>query len=123
MGAFPIVPMTPQHSESRRTSRHSFALVKDGDTFGAMPNGARSKPGPAGLNAESRWRAVSQDYATHVIAECPMLRHRHTMSEQDNEFEQAAQIVEAFSESETDERILELLARIAAAIRDQAIDN
>lgn len=52
-----------------------------------------------------------------------MLGHRDTMSEQDGGFEQAAQIVEAFSESETDERILELLARIAAAIRDQAIDN
>ena len=52
-----------------------------------------------------------------------MLGPRDTMSEQDNDFEQAAQIVEAFSESETDERILELLARIAAAIRDQAIDN
>ena len=45
------------------------------------------------------------------------------MSEQDSDFKQAAQIVEAFSESETDERILELLTRIAAAIRDQAVDN
>jgi len=52
-----------------------------------------------------------------------MLRHRHAMSEQENDFEQAAQIVEAFSGSETDARILELLKRIAAAIRDQAIDN
>ncbi len=52
-----------------------------------------------------------------------MLGHRDTMSEQDSDFEQAAQIVEAFSESETDERILELLTRIATAIRDQAIDN
>ncbi len=66
---------------------------------------------------------MSQNYATHVIAECPMLGHRGPMSEQDNDFEQAAQIVEAFSESETDERILELLTRIAAAIRDRAIDN
>jgi hypothetical protein len=39
-----------------------------------------------------------------------MLGHRDTMSEQNGDFEQAAQIVEAFSESETDERILELLA-------------
>ena len=45
------------------------------------------------------------------------------MGEQNSDFEQAAQIVEAFSESETDERILELLTQIAAAIRDHAIDN
>jgi hypothetical protein len=38
-------------------------------------------------------------------------------------FEQAAQIVEAFSESETDDRVLELLARIATALRDHAIDD
>lgn len=78
-----------------------------------------SKASPPG----ARWRTVSRDYATHVIAGCPMLRHRDTMSEQNSDFEQAAQIVEAFSESETDERILELLTRIAAAIRDHAIDN
>ena len=52
-----------------------------------------------------------------------MLGHRNAMSEPNSDFEQAAQIVEAFSESETDERILELLARIAAAIRNHAIDN
>ncbi|SFO36380.1 hypothetical protein SAMN05428984_3682 [Sphingomonas sp. OK281] len=52
-----------------------------------------------------------------------MLGHRSTMSEPNSDFEQAAQIVEAFSESETDERILDLLARTTAAIRDQAIDN
>lgn len=38
-------------------------------------------------------------------------------------FEQSAQIVEAFSESETDPRVLELLNAIANAIRDHAIDN
>ncbi len=52
-----------------------------------------------------------------------MLGHPSAMSEPSSDFEQAAQIVEAFSESETDERILELLARIATAIRDHAIDN
>jgi hypothetical protein len=52
-----------------------------------------------------------------------MLGHPSAMGEPNSDFEQAAQIVEAFSESETDERILELLTRIAAAIRDQAIDN
>ena len=45
------------------------------------------------------------------------------MADIKNDFEQAAQIVEAFSESETDEHVLDLLSRIAAAIRDQAIDN
>ncbi|MDD1453326.1 hypothetical protein NHF48_024030 [Sphingomonas sp. H160509] len=38
-------------------------------------------------------------------------------------FEQSAQIVEAFAESETDERVLDLLNRIAEAIRDHAIDS
>lgn len=71
----------------------------------------------------SRWRTVSRGYATHVIAARSMLGHRSAMSEPNSDFEQAAQIVEAFSESETDERILELLNRIAAAIRDHAIDN
>jgi hypothetical protein len=45
------------------------------------------------------------------------------MGNQYDDFEQAAQIVEAFSESETDEHVLDLLSRIAAALRDQAIDN
>jgi hypothetical protein len=45
------------------------------------------------------------------------------MANQDGNFEQAAQIVEAFSEGETDEHVLDLLARLAAALRDQAIDN
>ena len=71
----------------------------------------------------SRWRTVSRGYATHVIAARSTLGHRDTMSEQNSDFEQAAQIVEAFSESETDERVIELLTRIAAAIRDHAIDN
>lgn len=38
-------------------------------------------------------------------------------------FEQSAQIVEAFAEAETDERVLDLLNRIAEALRDHAIDN
>jgi hypothetical protein len=38
-------------------------------------------------------------------------------------FEQSAQIVEAFTEGETDDRVLELLAQIAKAIRDHAIDS
>ena len=38
-------------------------------------------------------------------------------------FEQSAQIVEAFSEGETDPRVLDLLGRIVQAIRDKAVDN
>lgn len=68
-------------------------------------------------------RDLSRDCATHRIAGWLMLEHPSAMGEPNSDFEQAAQIVEAFSESETDERILELLTRIAAAIRDQAIDN
>lgn len=45
------------------------------------------------------------------------------MENEPNGFEQSAQIVEAFSESETDPRVLELLNAIAKAIRDHAIDD
>jgi hypothetical protein len=79
-------------------------------------------------------RCVSHDIATGVprdtplpanplIADRPLVGHRSTMGDQHDDFEQAAQIVEAFSESETDEHVLDLLSRIAAALRDQAIDN
>lgn len=78
-----------------------------------------SKASPPGVSLANRVAGLYD----HVIAARSTLGHRDTMSEQNSDFEQAAQIVEAFSESETDERILELLTRIAAAIRDQAIDN
>lgn len=45
------------------------------------------------------------------------------MSETPTDFEQAARIVEAFSEGEADDRVVDLLAQIAAAIREQAIDD
>ena len=45
------------------------------------------------------------------------------MANPQNDFEQAAQIVEAFSESETDDRVLKPLAQIASAIRDHAVDD
>ncbi len=45
------------------------------------------------------------------------------MSETPDPFDQAAQIVEAFSEGEDDPRVVELLAHIAAAIREKAIDD
>lgn len=45
------------------------------------------------------------------------------MTDAPDQFEQAAQIVEAFAESESDEHVLDLLARIATALRDHAVDN
>lgn len=45
------------------------------------------------------------------------------MENEPDSFEQAAQIVEAFSEGETDSRVLDLLREIAQAIRDKAVDN
>ncbi len=45
------------------------------------------------------------------------------MTDAPDQFEQAAQIVEAFAESETDDSVLDLLGRIAGAIRDHAVDN
>ena len=38
-------------------------------------------------------------------------------------FEESARIVEAFSQGETDDRVLELLTQIAKAIRDHATDS
>lgn len=40
-----------------------------------------------------------------------------------DDFEKAAQIVEAFAEGETDDRVLNLLGRIAEAIREHATDE
>tara|TARA_R110000822_G_scaffold184513_4_gene323854 strand:+ start:2090 stop:2227 length:138 start_codon:yes stop_codon:yes gene_type:complete len=45
------------------------------------------------------------------------------MSETPDPFDQAAQIVEAFSEGETDDRVIDLLAQIATAIREKAIND
>ncbi len=45
------------------------------------------------------------------------------MDTEPDDFEQAARIVEAFADGETDDRLLDLLSRIAAAIRDHAIDS
>ena len=45
------------------------------------------------------------------------------MSKAPDNFEQAAQIVEAFAEAETDDCVLELLGRVAAAIRDHAVND
>jgi hypothetical protein len=66
------------------------------------------------------WHTFTQN---PLIADRPLVGHRSAMGNQHDDFEQAAQIVEAFSESETDEHVLDLLSRIAAALRDQAIDN
>lgn len=45
------------------------------------------------------------------------------MADDNDHFEQAAQIVEAFSEGENDDYVLRLLDRIAEAIREQAVDD
>lgn len=45
------------------------------------------------------------------------------MSDAPDPFDQAAQIVEAFSEGEDDPRVIDLLTQIAAAIREKAIDD
>ncbi|WP_454888089.1 hypothetical protein [Sphingomonas oryzagri] len=45
------------------------------------------------------------------------------MADTPDHFEDSARIVEAFAESETDDRVLELLRRIAQAIRDYALNN
>jgi hypothetical protein len=45
------------------------------------------------------------------------------MADAPDQFEESARIVEAFAESETDERVLKLLASIAQAIRDHATDD
>jgi hypothetical protein len=45
------------------------------------------------------------------------------MADTHDHFEDSARIVEAFAESETDDRVLELLRRIAQAIRDHALND
>lgn len=45
------------------------------------------------------------------------------METEPDDFEKSAQIVEAFSEGETDPRVLDLLGEIAQAIRDKAVDD
>jgi hypothetical protein len=57
------------------------------------------------------------------IADLLTIRHLRCMSEEPDDFEQAARIVEAFSEGETDERVIDLLAQIAIAIRERAIND
>lgn len=57
-----------------------------------------------------------------IADRCPV-GQSNAMKDKPDGFEQSAQIVEAFSESETDARVLDLLNAIAKAIRDHAIDN
>lgn len=58
-----------------------------------------------------------------VVAEREGVGHPGSMTDTSNQFEQAAQIVEAFAEGETDDHVLDLRSRIADAIRDCAIDD
>ncbi len=57
------------------------------------------------------------------IADQEKLGHSASMSETTDDFEQAARIVEAFSEGETDDRVIDLLSQIATAIREKAIND
>ncbi|GAA3272983.1 hypothetical protein [Sphingomonas yabuuchiae] len=63
--------------------------------------------------------------AYHVgrVAEQAGLRHLRSMAFTPDNFERSAQIVEAFAEGEDDERVVDLLARIATAIREHAVDD
>jgi hypothetical protein len=45
------------------------------------------------------------------------------MASTPDNFERSAQIVEAFAEGEDDDRVVDLLARIATTIREHAIDD
>lgn len=45
------------------------------------------------------------------------------MADTPDNFEDSARIVEAFAQGESDDRVLELLSRVAQAIRDRAIDD
>jgi len=58
-----------------------------------------------------------------LVAYRGRMNHLRAMANTPDSFEQSAQIVEAFAESETDDRVLELLRKIAQAIRDHAIDD
>lgn len=45
------------------------------------------------------------------------------MEDGPDSFEEAARIVEAFAEGETDERVIELLAEVATAIRKRVLNS
>lgn len=58
-----------------------------------------------------------------TIAPRAVPRHFRVMEDKPDDFEKAAQIVEAFAEGESEDSVLDLLARITAAIRDHATDD
>jgi hypothetical protein len=45
------------------------------------------------------------------------------MEDHPDGFEEAARIVEGFAEGEIDERVIELLAEVATAIRERALNS
>ncbi|KQN00171.1 hypothetical protein ASE82_17610 [Sphingomonas sp. Leaf230] len=81
---------------------------------------ACSSKGTAGVARSASPAAAGAD--RRIADRCPV-GQSDVMENEPSGFEQSAQIVEAFSESETDPRVLELLNAIAKAIRDHAIDN
>ncbi|GGE97441.1 hypothetical protein [Sphingomonas prati] len=58
-----------------------------------------------------------------MIADRGAMPHPLRMQNPPDDYEESARIVEAFAEGETDPRVLELLRKIATAIRDHAIDD
>lgn len=59
----------------------------------------------------------------HHVEPARSLRHCRIMEDTVDGFEEAARIVEAYAEGESDERVIELLAQIAADIRAKLIDE
>lgn len=81
---------------------------------------AYSSKGTAGLARSILPASAGAD--RRIADRCPV-GQSDAMENEPDSFEQAAQIVEAFSEGETDSRVLDLLREIAQAIRDKAVDN
>lgn len=67
--------------------------------------------------------SAGADVPTSAVADRRSMRHPHSMTDTPDGFEESARIVEAFSEGETDDRVLDLLRRIAEAIRDHAVND
>jgi hypothetical protein len=81
---------------------------------------ACSSIGTAGIARSALPASAGAD--RRIADRCPV-GQSDAMENVPNGFEESAQIVEAFSEGETDPRVLDLLRQIAQAIRDKAVDN
>ena len=81
---------------------------------------AYSSKGTAGVACSASPASAGAD--RRIADRCPVGQSDAMENEPDG-FEESAQIVEAFSEGETDPRVLGLLREITQAIRDKAVDN